>query len=500
MADPASLTLGLVALAGLFSTCVECFNYVNSARSLGREYELLATKLKVEETRFLIWGDVVGILKIADQEHDPILDSPSVRKAVGRILNRVQDIFKNTDSLVSRYGLKQTFALGDVSNEAKLSANQLSKFKVSYKQYVRPLFKYGQRNTNLLGRTRWAIHDRVKFNVLVNDLRQLIDSLKDLTASPTNTMEQRQTITTEVEHLPIKAVKLIQEASAGLHEEWSDAATEALGNSVIDTEDQLNILDWIQDVSIDGDRNVELKKATDLLSANGLDVDEPGFKNVHWAAFNGNLELLQLLLNHGADIDARDEQSFTPLLRVAKVGQPSVARLLLEKGASTSAIQHHGWTALNEAAYNGHFEIIEHLLEHGADTEARDHKGFTSLIRAAKNGHTAMAQLLLKKGANTETKQHDGLTALNEAAYNGHLETVQHLLRHNADIEARDHQGFTPLIRAAEIGHSRMVQILLDKGAQIGAQQEHGFTPLIEAAHNGHVDTVNLLLEQGARL
>ena len=83
MADPAGLTLGLVALAGLSSTCVECFGYIHSARSLGREYELLATKLEVGETRFLIWGDVIGILKTADQEHDPILDSPLVRKAVG---------------------------------------------------------------------------------------------------------------------------------------------------------------------------------------------------------------------------------------------------------------------------------------------------------------------------------------------------------------------------------------------------------------------------------
>lgn len=55
MADSASLTLGLVAPAGLLSTCVECFDYVDSARSQGREYDILATKLEVEDTRFLIW-------------------------------------------------------------------------------------------------------------------------------------------------------------------------------------------------------------------------------------------------------------------------------------------------------------------------------------------------------------------------------------------------------------------------------------------------------------
>ncbi len=465
MADPASLTLGLLSLAGLFSTCVECFDYVKSARSQGREYDILATKLEVEETRFLIWGEVVGILKTGEREHDPILDSPSVRKAVGRILSRVEDIFKNTDSLVCRYGLKQTVILEGDSNNPKLSANQLSKFKASYKKYVQPLFKEGQRKTSLLGKTRWAIHDRVKFNVLVDDLRQFIDSLKDLTASPTSNMEQQRIVTKEVEHLPLTAVKRVHEASAGLHDDWSDAATEALHNSVIDRQDQLNILNWIEDVSIEDELIVERQKVMHLLSTNGLDIEDSSFKNIHWAAINGTPELMQLLLDHGADIEAKDGQEFTPLLRVAKIGRPSIAQLLLEKGASTSAKQQNGLTALNEAASSGNFEIVQYLIEYRADIEARDDKGFTPLIRAAKNGHILMTKLLLDKGANTEAKQQDGSTALNQAASEGRSEVVQCLLKHCAEIETRDHQGSSPLIWAAKNGHIAMVQLLLEEGA-----------------------------------
>ena len=83
-------------------------------------------------------------------------------------------------------------------------------------------------------------------------------------------------------------------------------------NSVIDAEDQLEILKWIKNIPVDDKVNLERQK--DLLLAHGLDIDEPGPRNIHWAAINGKLELLQLLLDLGADIEAKYQEEFIPLV------------------------------------------------------------------------------------------------------------------------------------------------------------------------------------------
>ena len=63
----------IVSLASLFSASLECWQFIDSARSHGQDYELLTTKLEVEKTRLLIWGDVVGIFRTIAEGRDKIL-------------------------------------------------------------------------------------------------------------------------------------------------------------------------------------------------------------------------------------------------------------------------------------------------------------------------------------------------------------------------------------------------------------------------------------------
>lgn len=57
----AGLTLSAVSIAALFTTCVDCFNIVVSARDFGREYELLCTELALQKLRLFLWGESVGL-------------------------------------------------------------------------------------------------------------------------------------------------------------------------------------------------------------------------------------------------------------------------------------------------------------------------------------------------------------------------------------------------------------------------------------------------------
>ncbi|KAI9888491.1 MAG: hypothetical protein M1814_006882 [Vezdaea aestivalis] len=224
----------------------------------------------------------------------------------------------------------------------------------------------------------------------------------------------------------------------------------------------------------------------------------PSFTELSAASFFGHETITKLLLDKGADIEAKDNYERTALHLAAENGHEAVVKLLLEKGADAEAKDEYESTALHRAAENGHEAVVKLLLEKGADTEAKNRYESTALYLAAENGHEAVVKLLLEKGANIEAKDKYESTALNLAARNGHETVVKLLLEKGADAEAKDNYERTALHLAAENGHEAVVKLLLEKGANIEAKDEYESTALHRAAENGHEAVVKLLLEKGA--
>ncbi|KAI9674017.1 MAG: hypothetical protein M1829_003860 [Trizodia sp. TS-e1964] len=234
-------------------------------------------------------------------------------------------------------------------------------------------------------------------------------------------------------------------------------------------------------------RSKELKK-----------VDVTGKTALIWAAWNGHEAVVQLLLEKGANVEAKDNDGWTALIRAAWEGHEAVVQLLLEKGANAETKDNYERTALIYAAWNGHEAVVQLLLEKGANVEAKKNDRRTALICAAARGHEAVVQLLLEKGANFEAKNYEGWTPLIWAAWGGHQAVVQLLLEKGANVEAKDDDGLTALSRAASGWHEAVVQLLLEKGANVEANDNNGWTALIRAAWEGHEAVVQLLLEKGA--
>ncbi|RYP17412.1 hypothetical protein DL765_004542 [Monosporascus sp. GIB2] len=220
----------------------------------------------------------------------------------------------------------------------------------------------------------------------------------------------------------------------------------------------------------------------------------------------GTEAAVQLVLERGADLELKDKDDQTPLLRAVRNGQEAIVKLLLitEKADPDSKDSEYGRTPLSWAAGNGHEAIVKLLLATGrVDVNSTDSEHVrTPLSWAAENGHEAVVKLLLATGeADIDSNDKYGQTPLLWAAENGHEAVVKLLLATGkVDVESKDsNHGRTPLSWAAAKGHEGVVKLLLDTGkADVNSKDnDHGRTPLLWAAENGHEAVVKLLLATG---
>jgi ankyrin repeat protein len=120
------------------------------------------------------------------------------------------------------------------------------------------------------------------------------------------------------------------------------------------------------------------------------------------AAGNGDTATVQALLAQSVPVDGRDRHPLfgrTALMLAAIGGHASTAMLLLAHGADVRARDNEGRTPLMLAADRGETAAVDALLAHGAEVNAQNRKGETALMRAERAGHIAIVQLLRKAGA-----------------------------------------------------------------------------------------------------
>lgn len=216
------------------------------------------------------------------------------------------------------------------------------------------------------------------------------------------------------------------------------------------------------------------------------------------AACGGHVELANLLIEQGADLEERNDEGYTPLMEAAREGHEEMVALLLFHDADINAITEETQeTALTLACCGGCIEVARFLIEAGADVNLG---ASTPLMEASQEGHLELVELLLKSNALVNQCTSSGETALSLASENGHTEVAEFLVRAGAHVDIPDpEKGFTPLMKASRAGHVCTVQFLLSKGANINqatASIEH--TVLSLACSGGHYQVVETLLANGA--
>ncbi len=214
---------------------------------------------------------------------------------------------------------------------------------------------------------------------------------------------------------------------------------------------------------------------------------------LHDAAQAGDVDTVKTLLASGVDIDETDFSTGTALHIAVGQGNERIVKVLIEHGADLEAKSElNSARALHLAADFDELAIIGYLLDNGADIEGRDGELRTPLHRAAGAGLSRGVELLLEHGAKIDIREgYFGTTPLQQAADNGRLETVKLLLDRGADINAVDQRGFSALSLASSpqsfgnVGNGRLIEYLVAQGADLRVRNAHGQTPLEYAETRG---------------
>ncbi len=221
------------------------------------------------------------------------------------------------------------------------------------------------------------------------------------------------------------------------------------------------------------------------------------------AVADGDLQVVRMLVEAGADVNATGKDGATALLGAAFYGHQNLVEYLIAVGADVrSATKKDGYSILMLTALKGHADIARILVRAGADVNRSSRTGVTPLIMAAESGEIETLGVFLDKGADVNAAASNGSTALICAIQENFLLSIHELLDHGADpnvtanilVEPYEERlPFTPLCLAVCKGHKFISRILLEAGALQSAKCAKGQTPLQIAREHGHEQLVQLL-------
>ena len=214
-----------------------------------------------------------------------------------------------------------------------------------------------------------------------------------------------------------------------------------------------------------------------------------------------DFDMVKLLLDGGARIDADDTYDMQPLHHAASVGNLDAMHLLIERGADLGVISMVG-TPLHEAANTDHADAAIMLLRSGADPSAvNEYNGWTPMWLAASEGHPQVARLLVQAGARNDIVLADenGITPLHLAAAGGQVRyhEAYHAACHHDEVFC----SFTGAERVPDEDiprYNAVLQVFINAGIDVDACDEEGDTALHHAAAVGNVVAVGQLLRAGA--
>jgi ankyrin repeat protein len=252
----------------------------------------------------------------------------------------------------------------------------------------------------------------------------------------------------------------------------------------------------------------DLRRARALISQ-GADVNAKD--NTVQSAYlistsEGYLELLDLTLKHGADVDSTDSFNGTGLIRAADRGHADIAGRLVQADIKINHINNLGWTALHEAIILGdgsrrYVDAVRVLVAAGADARLPSQRDqIAPLQHATSKGHNEIAHVVRSALEADKPSKRQAERRLLAAAESGDATAAALALRAGASLESRDERGRTPLLLAVTEDHAAVARLLIYLGADPDALDDQHDTPWLVTGVTGSVEMAEVLLSAGPDL
>jgi ankyrin repeat protein len=216
------------------------------------------------------------------------------------------------------------------------------------------------------------------------------------------------------------------------------------------------------------------------------------------ASLIGHEEIVKILIQRGADVNAKGGVYDTALQAAASSGHGGIVRLLLDAGANMNARGGRYGTALLAATIEQRYEIVQVLLARGADKDVEHEKHGKALRAACAHNHTRIVAMLLENDATDKRPDKGYAQDMYAASAGGHDKVVKLLLDRGADVNAQGGHYGNALQAASAEAHPSVVQMLVDAGADIDFQAGGFGNALQTASYKGHLGIVQMLIDVGA--
>ncbi|MCP4491023.1 MAG: hypothetical protein GY820_27470 [Gammaproteobacteria bacterium] len=215
--------------------------------------------------------------------------------------------------------------------------------------------------------------------------------------------------------------------------------------------------------------------------------DETKSRPLHIATRRGFSTIVQQIIKHRVDINARDQLGNTALMIATRHDDPVLVNMLLNNHANPNIRNKKQLSSIDLARNLELKPMLKVFNQHGIDT------------KVAKQSNTEIDITSFEKTVRQSESLYPRWPLLNIASQLGEKQIVMILLKKNTKVNAVDPAGNTALHRAAEKGHSDIVKLLINSGSKINAANSLKQTPLFFAASAGRLQTLRLLLKKGAK-
>ncbi|CAL1527636.1 unnamed protein product [Lymnaea stagnalis] len=202
-------------------------------------------------------------------------------------------------------------------------------------------------------------------------------------------------------------------------------------------------------------------------------TNEDGLTALHQCCIDDNEEMLKLLLEFGANVNACDSEMWTPLHAAATCGHVTLCKHLIDRGAELLSVNADGNMPYDICEDEVTLDYIEtEMAKRGITQEQIDNTRLTTERQMLND-----LKELSESGGDLEVRDAMGATMLHIASANGYLDVVDFLLDHHVSVDKKDNESWQPIHAAAYWGQLDILELLVQNGADLDAKTKNGETP-----------------------